>query len=159
MFFSENSNYNVFENIVLKLLKNKIKITYITSDKNDVILNLKNDYIKSFYISKTIGQILLLNNISCENLIILSRFRNFHIKKSKYCKNYIYLFHSPVSTNMIYRNKAFINYDTILCVGEHHYMELNDKDKFNLKNQKIIKFGYPKFDNLLKNIRENKTIT
>ena len=38
VFFSENSNYyNVFENIVLKLLKNKIKITYITSDKNDVI--------------------------------------------------------------------------------------------------------------------------
>ena len=37
---------------------------------------------------------------------------------------------------MIYRNKAFINYDT-LCVGEHHYMELNDyKDKFNLKTKK-----------------------
>ena len=139
MFFSENSNYyNVFENIVLKLLKNKIKITYITSDKNDVILNLKNDYIKSFYISKTIGQILLLNNISCENLIMtMPDLGNFHIKKSKYCKNYIYLFHSPVSTNMIYRNKAFINYDTILCVGEHHYIELNDyKDKFNLKTKK-----------------------
>lgn len=159
VFFSENSNYyNVFENIVLKLLKNKIKITYITSDKNDKILNLKNDYIKSFYISKTIGQILLLNNINCENLIMtMPDLGNFHIKKSKYCKNYIYLFHSPVSTNMIYRNKAFINYDTILCVGEHHYMELNDyKDKFNLKNQKIIKFGYPKFDNLLKKYSENK---
>ena len=48
MFFSENSNYyNVFENIVLKLLKNKIKITYITSDKNDEILNLKNDFLKN----------------------------------------------------------------------------------------------------------------
>ena len=34
VFFSENSNYyNVFENIVLKLLKNKIKITYITMIK------------------------------------------------------------------------------------------------------------------------------
>ena len=34
--FQISNYYNVFENIVLKLLKNKIKITYITSDKNDV---------------------------------------------------------------------------------------------------------------------------
>jgi YidC/Oxa1 family membrane protein insertase len=159
VFFSEGSSYsNVFENIILKLIKNKVKVTYITSDKNDKILNLKNNYCKSFYISKTIGQILLLNNINCEYLFMtMPDLGNFHVKKSNYCKNYIYLFHSPVSTNMIYRNKAFINYDTILCVGEHHYLELKDyKDKYNLKNQKLIKFGYPKIDNLLKKHSENK---
>jgi len=159
VFFSEGSNYyNVFESIILKLLKNKVNITYITSDKNDKILNLKNNYFKSFYISKTIGQILLLNNINCEYLFMtMPDLGNFHVKKSNYCKNYVYLFHSPVSTNMIYRNKAFINYDTILCVGEHHYLELKDyKDKYNLKNQKLIKFGYPKFDSLFKKHSENK---
>lgn len=159
VFFSEGSNYsNVFESIILKLLKNNVNVTYITSDKNDKILNLKSNYFKSLYISKTIGQILLLNNINCEYLFMtMPDLGNFHVKKSNYCKNYIYLFHSPVSTNMIYRNKAFINYDTILCVGEHHYLELKDyKDKYNLKNQKLIKFGYPKFDNLFKKHSENK---
>ena len=41
---------------------------------------------------------------------------------------------------MIYRNKAFIYYDEFLCVGDHHYQELNEYvHKFNLKIKSSIK--------------------
>ena len=64
------------------------------SDKNDFFYTYKNKNLKSFYISKTIGQIILLNNISCKNLILtMPDLENYHIKKSKNCSNYLYLFH------------------------------------------------------------------
>lgn len=151
VFFSENKNYtNIFEPIIKKFLEKKIKIIYLTSDKNDFFYKFKNKYFKCFFISEIIGQTILLNNLNCKNLIMtMPDLENFHIKRSKYCSNYSYLFHSPVSTNMIYRNKAFFHYDKIFCIGEHHFNEISEyKEKFLLKNLKIIKAGYPKFDSL-----------
>ncbi len=151
VFFSENKNYtDVFQPIIKKFLQNNVNIIYITSDKEDFYYSLKDKNLKSFYISKTIGQIMLLNNISCKNLILtMPDLNNYHIKKSKNCLNYLYLFHSAVSTNMIYRNSAFFSYDKIFCVGKHHYNELSEYIELNkLKNLKLIKAGYPKFDYL-----------
>ena len=151
VFFSENRNYTeVFKPIIKKFLQNNVNIIYITSDKKDFYYTHKDKNLKSFYISKTIGQIILLNNISCKNLILtMPDLDNYHIKKSKNCLNYVYLFHSAVSTNMIYRDKAFFSYDKIFCVGEHHYKELSEYiDIKKLKNLKLVKAGYPKFDQL-----------
>ncbi len=151
VFFSENKNYtDIFRPIIEKFLHNNINIIYLTSDKNDFFYTFKNKNLKSFYISKTIGQIILLNNINCKNLILtMPDLENYHIKKSKYCSNYSYIFHSPVSTNMIYKNKAFFHYDKIFCVGEHHFSEISEyKEKYSLNNLEIIKAGYPKFDQL-----------
>ena len=159
VFFSENKNYsNVFYPIIMELLKKKIPIIYITSDRKDFFYNYKNNYLICFYISKIFGQISLLNYIECKNLILtMPDLDNFHIKKSIKCQNYIYLFHSPVSTNMIYRNKAFFNYDKIFCVGDHHYNELIEyKKKFNLTNLELYKGGYPKLDELVSNYASNQ---
>ena len=50
---------------------------------------------------------------------------------------------------MIYRDKAFFNYDEIFCVGQHQFDELDKyKNKYNLKNLNLIKAGYPKLDYL-----------
>ncbi len=159
VFFSENRNYsNVFYPIIMKLLDKKIYVIYITSDKKDFFYNYENEYLISFYISKVIGQISLLNYIECRNLILtMPDLDNFHIKKSSKCRNYVYLFHSPVSTNMIYRNRAFFNYNKIFCVGEHHYKELtNYKKKFDLKDIDLFKGGYPKLDHLVSDYNNRK---
>ena len=61
---------------------------------------------------------------------------------------------------MIYRNKAFFNYDKIFCVGEHHYKELSEyKKNFNLDKIELFKGGYPKLDELIENfnVKQIKT--
>jgi len=161
VFFSENKNYtNIFQPIIEKFLENNINIIYLTSDKKDYFYKLKNKNLKCFYISKTIGQIILLNNINCKNLIMtMPDLENFHIKRSKYCSKYSYMFHSPVSTNMIYKNKAFFHYDKIFCVGEHHFNEILEyKKKYSLKNLELIKAGYPKFDVLYSKFSKHEKI-
>ena len=55
----------------------------------------------------------------------------FHIKRSKsHPVHYIYMFHSMVSTHLVYRKSAFDNYDTIFCVGEHHLDEIQNTEKY-----------------------------
>ena len=127
VFFSENSSYSVhFEELIKKFYRDKRKICFLTSDLNDIIFNYKSETIKVFYISPNLGQIILLNYIKCKRLIMtMPDLENFHIKKSKNCEKYFYFFHSPFSTNMIYRNKAFFAYDEICCVGNHHVNEIN----------------------------------
>lgn len=151
VFFSENRNYsNVFKPLIQNFLQNNINIVYLTSDKEDLFYKFKNKNFKCFFISKIIGQIILLNNINCKNLIMtMPDLENYHIKRSKNCPNYSYIFHSAVSTNMIYRNKAFFHYNKVFCVGEHHFNEISEyKKKYLLKNLEVIKAGYPKFDDL-----------
>lgn len=161
VFFSENSSYSkVFSPIIFNLINKGLKVTFISSDKSDDLFKIKNINFKKFYISQTLGQILMLNYISCKNLILtMPDLDTFHIKKSINCQNYIYLFHSLVSTNMIYRNRAFFSYDKIFCLGQHHYQELNEyKNKFKLKRMHLFKAGYPKIDLLVDEYLKEKKI-
>jgi len=63
---------------------------------------------------------------------------------------YIYVHHSIVSSHMVYNQKAFDNFDVILCVGEHHYNETRRNESVNnLKKKELLKCGYPKIDLLI----------
>ncbi len=76
-------------------------------------------------------------------IMTLTDLGNHEIKKSKFCKNYIYMFHSLVSTHKCYTHKAFENYDVILCNGEYQKKELEEAEKvFNFKKKKIFNTGY-----------------
>lgn len=163
VFFSENSSYSAhFEELVKKFFLDKKKICFLTSDLNDLIFKYQSETIKVFYISPNLGQIIFLNYIKCKRLILtMPDLENFHIKKSKNCKKYFYIFHSPFSTNMIYRNKAFFAYDEICCVGRHHVDEFDEYvQKFNLKKKKLIKCGYFRIDKLsqFNNNQNNKKV-
>ena len=154
VFFSENESYSShLRPLVNEFLKNRKKILFVTSQTNDPIFNIKDENLIALYISPVLGQILFFNFLNCEKLFLtMPDINNFHLKKSKNCKSYIYIFHSPVSTNMIYRNKAFFNYDEYLCVGDHHIEELSEYiEKYNLKNKKLHKTGYFKLDEIYKN--------
>ncbi|WP_435163211.1 hypothetical protein [Candidatus Pelagibacter bacterium nBUS_25] len=154
VFFSENESYSShLRPLVNEFLKNRKKILYVTSQINDPIFNIKDENLTALYISPVLGQILFFNFLNCEKLFLtMPDINNFHLKKSKNCKSYIYIFHSPVSTNMIYRDKAFFNYDEYLCVGNHHIEELSEYiEKYSLKNKKLHKTGYFKLDEIYKN--------
>ena len=72
-------------------------------------------------------------------LMTLTDLDNHEIKKSKNCKNYLYLFHSLCSTFKSYTKNAFDNYDIILANGSHQVKEIRKNEKlFNLKKKSNI---------------------
>ena len=153
IFFSESRNYrNYLQNLIKALDEQpEISIIYITSDSNDSEQISKN--IKPIYIGSGFFRILLFYFIKCEMVIMtLTDLGNHEIKRSKFCKNYVYLFHSLVSTHKCYTHEAFKNYDIILSNGEYQKKELEHSEKiFNFKKKKIYNTGYLYLEELYKN--------
>ena len=159
VFFSENENYTAyFYPLVKKFLDNKKKVIYVTSQIDDPILKLENEYLKIFYVSPLIGQILFFNYLKCERIFLtMPDVGNYHLKKSNNCKVYTYIFHAPTSLNMLYKHRALFNYDEFFFVGEHQYKEFSEYiEKYNLKNKKLFKIGYFRLDEISKNKTENR---
>ena len=57
-----------------------------------------------------------------------------NIRKSIYCKNYVYFFHALASTHKIYKDKSFDNFDIIFTNGDYQKIEL--EERFTKKNIK-----------------------
>ena len=151
VFFSESKNYrNYFLNLLKSLeTEENITLIYLTSDINDQE-NISSK-IKSFYIGTGFFRILIFAFIKCEMVIMtLTDLGNHELKRSKNCKNYIYIFHALVSTHKCYTHTAFDNFDIILSNGEYQEKELRLCEKlFNLKEKKIYNTGYLYLEKLL----------
>ncbi len=146
IYCESNSYSKYFTEILNQLLKNNIKFTYICQ-KNDS--NINELGIKAYFqFNNPKFTSAIISSIDCEKLILTTPDFGDTVKISSKCKEHIYLFHSLVSSNMVYRENAFDNYDTICCVGPHHYREFLNK-KTNRK-QKLLKIGYPFLDTLIK---------
>ena len=155
IFFSESKNYRNYLIGLIKSLeeekKSNLSIIYLTSDKNDI--DQISDDIKPIYIGTGFFMALLFYLIDCDILVMtLTDLNNHKIKKSKFCKNYIYLFHSLVSVHKTYTHEAFKNYDIILCNGEYQKKELRYCEKFfNFKEKKLFNTGYLYLEHLHNN--------
>ena len=153
VFFSESRNYRNYLKDLIEILDVQPEITvfYITSDVKDTE-NIS-DNIKPIYIGSGFFRALLFSLIKCEMVIMtLTDLGNHEIKRSKYCKNYVYIFHSLVSTHKCYTQSAFKNYDIILSNGEYQKKELEYAEKiFNYKKKKIFNTGYLYLQELQKN--------
>ena len=150
IFFSESKYYiDHFEDLVLEIKKNYNDIIYITTD------SVENNYFK-----KSIYTILIENKvileilfafIKCKCLIMTVTDLGNHLKKSKYCKNYVYFFHALSSVTRRYTREAFKNYDIILTNGNYQKKELELLEKKYLHpKKKIVNTGYFFLDKLSK---------
>ena len=150
VFFSESKNYRNYLLNLIKILdkENSLSVIYLTSDLKD--LEKISNKIIPIYIGAGFFRVLIFTFIKCEMVIMtLTDLGNHEIKRSKNCKNYIYLFHSLVSTHKGYTHRAFENYDVILSNGEYQKKELEICEKlFNFKKKKIFNTGYLYFENL-----------
>ena len=163
VFFSEGRNYfNTFINYI-EIIKKYKKIIYITTDRNDPNYKCNLENLKIIYCKNIFLLILLMNNISCKNLIMtMPDLNNYEIKKSKNVNNYIYLFHSLVSTHMVYKSDAFDSYDKILCTTQNQFDELIQNKKLKNLNYKLYKSNYPKLNVLEKqfgSLKKEKIVT
>tara|TARA_B110000014_G_C20114706_1_gene588331 strand:- start:277 stop:1443 length:1167 start_codon:yes stop_codon:yes gene_type:complete len=154
VFYSEDkSSMLVFESIINELISNNFKICYVTSSRDEPILNNNNENIRAFYIGEGTARTKFFLNLKADILIMtMPDLETYHIKRSKaHPVHYIYLFHSMVSTHLVYNKNAFDSFDSIFCVGKYQIEEIRNAEKiYNLKPKNLIKHGYSHLDNLIK---------
>ncbi len=155
IFYSEGKIYDhFFYPFVKSCIKNNIKFCYLSSDYEEPF-NIKNDNYKFFFIGKSYLRTYLFYTLKCENLITTTPdIGNYYLKRSENLKNLIYFHHSMCGLIAQQNFNALSHYDTILCSHKKHYEELLDY-KFKNPKVKLIKFGYPKIDEISDNIKKN----
>ncbi len=149
IFYSENKSYQKYGYNLIEYLSKKFpgKVYYISSDIDDKIndLDIINVHIGGNFLLQYFFTSLRTDNL----FMTLTDLNNSIIKKNNYVKNYIYYFHGAVSTTKVFTEKAFDNYDTILCNGNYHFDEIRQREQLeNLKKKKLIKSGFLYFDYL-----------
>jgi YidC/Oxa1 family membrane protein insertase len=154
VFYAEDASSTVhFEGIIEELTGPlKQKICYLTSSSDDPILNTKNPNILPFYIGEGMQRTSLFMNLKANVFVMtMPDLETFHIKRSKvFSVHYVYIFHSIVSTHLIYRKAAFDHFDTIFCVGPHHLKEIRETESvYGLKAKNLVEHGYGRLDTLI----------
>ena len=161
VFYSEGSHHwPHIRNLILDLIKKNKNIFFVTSEYNDVGLKNLKKIIPCYVVGYSNIRNLFFKNIKCKNFFTsLPDLGLDQFKKSKKIQNYVYIFHSMISTHMGYRKKAFDNFDTIMCCGPHHLKEIRRNEKIeNLKKKRLIKYGYKHLENFKKNKTSNQII-
>ena len=162
VFYAEDeASWKHFQPIVTELIEGLEKrVCYITSSVNDPILQSKNDLIEAFYIGFGSARTVLFLSLQADLMVMtMPDLANFNIKRSKYPVHYLYVFHSLVSSHMIYRHRAFDHFDSILCVGPHHVEEIRATESlYGLKPKQLVQAGYGLLDSIMDaNITVNMT--
>ena len=157
IFFSEGLFYQKYACLLINVLSKKYpgQVYYVSTDINDKIDNFD---VKNLFIGSGFLMHYFFSSITSENLFLtLTDLNNHYIKKTKNIKNYIYYFHSPVSTTKVYTKEAFDHFDTVLCVGPYQIEEIQYRENLKtIKKKKLIKAGYFYFDYLRNKISLNK---
>lgn len=148
VFYSERAiYYQTFSPFLEELLKDpSVTCSYITSDTNDPILKHHHEHLYPFYFNFFLKSVFDKMDAECF-IFTMPDLNTYHLKKSRYTKEYIYLFHAFSSTHLQYNEKAFDAYDTIFCVGPHHIKEIQAREKlYQLPHKKLLPIGYPRMD-------------
>ncbi len=156
-FFCENE---FIFNYLEPYIQNKVK-------KNKIILisfeniNLNNNNNIELFVFKTnfIRELIFLT-LKLKFLYSSTPDLNYTIfKRSKFsnCK-YIYLQHSPVSLNLIYRENAFDFFDAVQVISNYQFNEMTEIKKINSLKLKVFKSRYLFVEKQKKNKIEDKKI-
>lgn len=150
VFYAEHEGYYPnFEGIIAELIsKHKRSLCYVTSSPNDPILCTSEPRITPFYLDKLLPFFMAF--VNCKVFVMtLTDLNQFHLKRSINPVHYVYVFHSLVSTHMMYRYGAFDHYDSILCVGPHQIEEIHRYERLNeLGPKRLLKAGYYRLERI-----------
>lgn len=153
VFYAEdNSSWNYYEPIINELTQGLgQEICYVTSSKDDQVLDMANDRIRTFCIGDGTVRTAFFSALEADVAVMtMPDLGTYHIRRSKAPVHYVYVYHSMVSTHMSYRAQAFDQFDSILCVGPHHKDEIRAAEELSGLNPKIlIEAGYGKLDAIM----------
>jgi YidC/Oxa1 family membrane protein insertase len=134
-------------------------ICYVTSDEGDPLLTGTNPRIRAFYMGSGSVRTTFFRLVDAGVMLMtLPDLETFHLKRSVHPVQYVYVFHSMVSTHMIYRKGAFDAFDTILCVGPHHVAEIRRTEEvYGLRTKELVPHGYARLDAIMATAGERPT--
>ena len=150
IFYAEHEGYySYFEGLIEKLIgEYNQTLCYVTSDSEDPVFRKSEPKINGFYLDKLLPFFMVLVNCSVF-VMTLTDLNQFYIKRSLNPVHYVYVFHSLVSTHMIYRYGAFDHYDSILCCGPHQVEEIRKHEELNgLPSKRLVEAGYYRLERI-----------
>ncbi|MFP6903767.1 MAG: CDP-glycerol--glycerophosphate glycerophosphotransferase [Verrucomicrobiota bacterium] len=155
VFYAESANYFVsFESIIDHLTGEAGRtVAYVTSDPADPVLTTDNPRILPFYISK-MATIFFATLKARVMVMTIPDLDVYHLRRSTYPVRYVYVYHSLVSTHMMYGETAFDHYDSILCVGPHQVEEIRKRESGEgLPAKDLIEGGYYRLERVYQRYR------
>ncbi len=157
VFYSESHSYWTHYESMIEILTSQYqqKICYLTSQKDDPILEKNIPNLKAFWIGESFVRTWVFRNLKADVMVLtVPDLETYYLKRSISPVHYVYVFHSLVSTHRVYNHAAFDHYDSILCCGPHHINEIKQAEKiYSLKSKKLIEHGYGRLDNII--VQEN----
>lgn len=135
------------------------EVCYVTSQADDPVLTSGAPGIRPFYIGSGSTRTAFFKLVDARVVVMtLPDLETFHLKRSVHPVHYVYVFHSIVSSHMIYRKGAFDAYDTVLCVGPHHVAEIRATEAaYGLRAKELVEHGYGRLDAILRNAADRST--
>jgi YidC/Oxa1 family membrane protein insertase len=131
------------------------EICYLTSSADDPILGRADPRVRAFEIGEGMGRAYLFQTMEVGVLVatvprlgisVLPRSR----LAAKLGTSYVYVFHSMVSTHMIYEPDGFDHYDTVCCAGPYMVEEIRRREEtYGLAPKELVEHGYGRLDAIL----------
>ena len=163
--YSEKSGfYKYYKELIEELLtRSNLAIHYVTNDYNDKIFEIaeKQPRIKPYYIGLKKTAILMMLVETDIFIMTTPDLDKYYLKRSFIKKDteYIYVPHDSMSVHMGFSEGALDAFDTIFCSGNHVKSEVQATEKvYNLKNKKLVEFGFPLLDNLVNSVKEQNKL-
>ena len=126
-------------------------VVYVTSDPDDPVRLIENPRMRVFNVGDGGSRTTFFKLLDAKVMVMtLPDLETFHLKRSVNPVHYAYVFHSIVSSHMIYRKGAFDAYDTVFCVGPHHTAEIRRTEEvYGLKPKELVEHGYGRLDTIM----------
>jgi YidC/Oxa1 family membrane protein insertase len=156
-FYAEDdTSWPHFEPIVRELTGTMGReICYLTSSADDPVLEGRDSRVRAFEIGEGMGRAYLFRTMEVGVLVatvprlgisILPRSR----RAAEIGTRYVHVFHSMVSTHMIYDADGFDHYDTVCCVGPYMIDEIRRREEtYGLPPKELVEHGYGRLDAIL----------
>lgn len=148
--FSEGKMYwKIFKPILDEFEKTGKSITFLTCNEDDYVFKENYKYINAKFIGtgyNAMAKMAFLKADIC--LMTTPQLDVLQLKRSKFCKNYVHIFHSISSSND-YKLFALDFYDTVLCDAEFQINDIRaieQKRQLPAKDLKVV--GSPYMDYL-----------
>jgi len=161
VFYSEQSGFfKYFKGMIEYILENSdIVIHYVTSDLNDQIFQYNHERVVPYFIN-TNHLIPLFMKLECDVVVMtVPDLQNLYLKRSIVKKDIEYIFtdHGLGSQNLLYKQEALDNYDTIFAKNKKQELEIREIEKLRGTNRKkIIQTGYTLIDDMIEAYEKTK---
>ncbi len=156
VFYSEGPAYWVHLQPVIQSLTEDHGVTlcYLSSHADDPGLATNNPRIKAFCIGEGALRSSLFKSLRADVVVMtMPDLGQFRVKRSVHPVHYVHVFHSIVSTHMVYRKGAFDYFDSLFLVGPHQRAEVRRTEELGgLRAKNLVEHGYGRLDSIMHNV-------